>query len=261
MARFCPLFSGSTGNSYYIGSKSAGVLVDAGRSARQLDNMLSACGIDASAVHGVLITHEHSDHISGLRVFAKKHGIPVFASKGTLRELRRQMENEVSLYEMEENLQLADMNISSFHTSHDCAEGLGYSIKTADGRKVTVSTDLGFISDEVKENLMGADFAVIESNHDLNMLKTGNYPYYLKQRILSNHGHLSNTACAELLPKLAQNGTTRFFLAHLSRENNTRQVALETSYASLIKAGFINGEDFILDAGKPENTEARTIIF
>ncbi len=261
MARFCPLFSGSSGNSYYIGSKTSGVLVDAGRTARQLDNMLKACGIETSAVQGILVTHEHTDHTSGLRVFAKKHSIPVFASKGTLRELKNQTNGEVSLYDMEEDLQLGDMTINSFRTSHDCAEGSGYRIKTADGKTLTIATDLGYISEEVEENLLGADFAVIESNHDINMLKTGGYPYYLKQRILSERGHLSNDACAGLLPKLAEGGTTRFFLAHLSRENNTRQIALNASFETLIKAGFINGEDFILDAGKPENTEARSVIF
>lgn len=260
MARFCPLFSGSSGNSYYIGSKTAGVLVDAGRSAKQIDMMLKACDIDPAVIQGILITHEHSDHISGLRVFAKKHAIPVFGSKGTIRELMYKTEG-ATLYEMEEDLQIADMEINAFHTSHDCAEGFGYSIKTADDRKITFATDLGFISDEVEDGIMGADFAVIESNHDVQMLKTGGYPYYLKQRILSDRGHLSNDTCADFLPRLAKSGTTRFFLAHLSKENNSRQVALDTSYEALIKEGFINGEDFILDAGKAENTEARTIIF
>lgn len=261
MARFCPLFSGSSGNSYYIGSKSAGVLVDAGRSAKQLDLMLKACEIDPLAIHGIFITHEHSDHVSGLRVFAKRHNLPVFASRGTIRALQSTLREEVTTHVMEDELQIAGMTINCFHTSHDCAEPLGFRIKTADDRVITVSTDLGFISEECENSLMASDFAVIESNHDVDMLRTGPYPYYLQRRILSNKGHLSNDTCADFLPRLAKSGTTRFFLAHLSRDNNSRKIALETSLASLIKAGFIQGEDFLLDAAKPENIECRTVVF
>lgn len=260
MARFCPLFSGSSGNSYYIGSKTAGILVDAGRSARQLDKMLEACDINPDAIQGILVTHEHSDHVSGLRVFAKKHSVPIFSSKGTVNKLEGTVD-EAKLYEIEDSLQIADMEIEHFHTSHDCAEPIGFRIKTKDDKVITVSTDLGYITEEVEDGLLGADFAVIESNHDVEMLKFGPYPYYLKQRILSNRGHLSNDACADFLPKLANSGTKRFFLAHLSKENNSRQVALETALRSLSSTGLIVGEDFILDAGKPENLEARTVIF
>lgn len=260
MARLCPLFSGSKGNSYYIGSKSAGILIDAGRSAKQLVNMLIACEIGLEAVQAIFITHEHTDHVSALRVFLKRHRVPVFASRGTIREISGTLE-DATLYEMERDVQIADMTINAFHTSHDCAEGLGYTVRTADHRKFTLATDLGFVSEEVEESLLGSDFVVLESNHDVDMLRYGPYPYMLKKRILSDRGHLSNDACAALLPKLAKNGTTRFLLAHLSQDNNTRAAALEASLQTLVSGGFIHGEDFIVDAAKPVNDEARSIIF
>lgn len=260
MARLCPLFSGSSGNSYYIGSRSAGLLIDAGRSARQLDNMLKLCGIDPLAVQGVLVTHEHVDHVSGLRVFAKKYGLPVFASAGTLSALENGLEG-VETHRAERGLQLAGMTVSPFHTSHDCAEPMGFQVETEDGRIFALSTDLGYLSDEVRESLLGADFVVIESNHDLEMLRTGPYPYPLKQRILSQQGHLSNAVCAGFLPELAKSGTKRFLLAHLSRENNSPTLALETSLSALTQAGFVRDVDFLLDVARPENTAGHSVIF
>lgn len=260
MARLCPLFSGSTGNSYYIGSRSAGLLIDAGRSARQLDNMLKLCGIDPLALQGILVTHEHTDHSSGLRVFAKKYQLPVFASAGTLKVLESALP-EVELCPLEGELELAGMTVTPFHTSHDCAEPLGYRIRTEDGRVLGFATDLGYLSDTVKEHLLGADFVVIESNHDPEMLRTGGYPYPLQQRILSDRGHLSNGVCAEFLPELAKSGTKRFLLAHLSRENNTPSLALETSLSALTRAGLVREVDFLLDTAKPENSQGHSVIF
>ncbi len=260
MARLCPLFSGSSGNSYYIGSRSAGVLIDAGRSARQLENALRLCGQDPLTVQGILLTHEHTDHIAGLRVFAQKYQLPVFASAGTLEAMGDDLEG-IERRPVEQGLQLAGLTVGFFHTSHDCAEPLGYRIKTEDGRNFALSTDLGYLSDEVKEALLGADFTVIESNHDEKMLREGRYPYYLKKRILSDHGHLSNDVCAAFLPELAKSGTKRFLLAHLSRENNTPSLALETALLHLVKAGLIRDVDFLIDVAEPENSSGKTIIF
>lgn len=260
MARLCPLFSGSSGNSYYIGSRSAGVLIDAGRSARQIEGMLRSCGIDPLAVQGILVTHEHTDHVNGVRVFAKKYRLPIFASQGTLQALEGALA-DAETHVAVSGMQLAGMTVTPFHTSHDCAESLGFRIQTEDNRCFTLSTDLGCLSEEVIENLLGADFAVIESNHDVEMLRNGGYPYHLKRRILSDRGHLSNAACAAFLPELAKSGTKRFLLAHLSRENNTRAIALEASLSSLVRAGYVPDVDFLLDAAKPENAGGKAIIF
>lgn len=260
MARLCPLFSGSRGNSYYVGSRSAGVLVDAGRSARQLDNMLKSCSIEPMAIQGILITHEHSDHVSGARVFAKKYQIPVFASRGTIMALGEKLEG-VKTYVIQEDLNIADMQIHPFSTPHDCAEPLGYRIHTHDKRVITIATDMGYLPDKVREGILGSDFVVLESNHDEEMLKNGEYPYSLKRRILSQHGHLSNDLCAEFIVELARNKTRRFLLAHLSDENNTHALAMRVSKSALERAGFVDGEDFILDVALPENTQGKSIVF
>ncbi len=260
MARLCPLFSGSSGNSYYIGSRSAGLLIDAGRSARQLDGMLKLCGIDPLAIQGILVTHEHVDHVSGLRVFARKYGLPVFSSAGTLQALESTLEG-VETHTAEDGLQIAGMTVYPFATSHDCADPHGFRIRTEDGRIFALATDLGILSSSVKERLLGADFVVIESNHDREMLRSGSYPFHLKQRILSDRGHLSNDACAGFLPELAKSGTRRFLLAHLSRENNSPSLALNTSLSTLVRAGLVQNVDFLLGTAKPENTEGSSIIF
>ena len=145
MAELCPLFSGSTGNSYYIGSKSSGILVDIGRSCKQVTTVMQRCGIDPLSVQGILITHEHSDHISGLRVFVSKYHIPVFASKGTLGALESMgiLNDKYPAYTIEDTLELAGMHVNAFRTPHDCAESFGYRIEAEDGHTVTVATDIG----------------------------------------------------------------------------------------------------------------------
>ena len=264
MARFCPLFSGSSGNSYYIGSSGSGVLIDAGRSAKQITNMLGSCEIDIASVKAIFVTHEHSDHVKGLRVFASRHHIPVFASVGTLKALEKMgcLNEKYPADVIDENgMECAGMYIKPFRTSHDCAEGLGYRIETQDGRSAGFSTDLGYFSEAVKKELLGTDLVVLESNHDVRMLQNGAYPYYLKQRILSNIGHLSNQACADQLFELAKKGTTRFILAHLSSENNTPELAYQTSLCSLSLAGLKEGVDYQLYVAPKENVNSKVMIF
>jgi len=260
MARLCPLFSGSSGNSYYIGSRSAGVLIDAGRSARQTDAMLRLCGIDPLAISGVLVTHEHSDHIGGLRVFCKKYQLPIYASSGTLDAIKQNLAG-VELCPISGDFELAGMNIHSFPISHDCQEPTGYRIHTEDGREFCLATDLGYLSEEVQKNLLGCDMVVLESNHDIEMLRNGPYPYQLKRRILSKEGHLSNFDCAKFLPDLLKSGVRRFLLAHLSRENNSPSLAFNCALQSLTTIGAKRDVDFMLGIAPVENSNGKTVIF
>lgn len=265
MTELCALYSGSTGNSYFVGTGTAGILVDIGRSARQTTGILERCAIDPLAVSGILITHEHSDHVSGLRVFASRYNIPVYASAGTLTALESMGvlngKFPVQAVECTCVFEAAGMQIQPFRTPHDAAESFGYRIYTEDQKILTVATDLGYVTPEIEENLLGADIAVLESNHDVGMLRMGSYPYSLKRRILSDYGHLSNAACASFLPELYAKGTKRFLLAHLSRENNTPDLARETAVCNMRMAGMTKDRDYILDVAPIENLDGKKIQF
>lgn len=264
MARFCSLFSGSSGNSYYIGSADKGILIDAGRSAKQMESMLSRCEIDISAIKAIFVTHEHSDHVKGLRVFASRYNLPVYASGGTLDALDNMGCLSAKFQSRpigSEGLECAGLAIKPFRTSHDSAESVGYCVKTHDGRKIAVCTDLGCLDDKVRSELSGADMVALESNHDVGMLRNGPYPYPLKRRILSQTGHLSNTDCAAELCGFAKSGTTRFVLMHLSSKNNTPGLAFQTALCSLTIAGLKKDRDFELYVAPQENCSGKAIIF
>lgn len=260
MARLCPLFSGSKGNSYYIGSRQQGILLDAGCSARRVEAALARCGVEPGAVRAVLLTHEHSDHVAGARVFAKKHSLPVFASQGTLLALGEALEG-LERWVLDGPEELAGMRVTPFETPHDSAQSLGFRVETSDGRRFAYATDMGMVTDCVRRHLLGAQFVVIESNHDREMLRNGGYPANLKRRILSPRGHLSNDDCAALLPELAAAGCRRFLLAHLSAENNTPALARQAALSALRGAGLQPERDFWLGVAPVENREGKSIIF
>ena len=257
MARICPLFSSSGGNSFYISASGNSLLVDAGMNAKQLDIAIDRIGEDVSKVRAVLITHEHGDHIKAVRVFASKHGIPVYASAGTIRGMQDIIDcSKLDLREIDfDGFEVAGMVVLPFHTSHDSRESNGYRIETPDGRSIAVATDMGYVSDDVKQALPGCDAVLLESNHDLGMLRCSSYPYHVKRRIMSGVGHLSNDSCAEFAKQLIESGTTRLILGHLSRENNDPALAYQTTKAELDLMGAVEGRDYILKVAKPVNDE------
>ncbi|MCL2884347.1 MAG: MBL fold metallo-hydrolase [Oscillospiraceae bacterium] len=252
LTRFCPLFSGSSGNCTYVGTGAVGgahvigVLVDAGVSARRIVQALRDRGIDINDISAILVTHEHSDHIKGLLMLQKYFRLPVYATEGTCRELRR-----MGIRCETPPPEVAGMGVTPFATPHDARESCGFLLRCGE-RTVAIATDLGHVTDTVRGALRGADLVMLESNHDVDMLTCGAYPYYLKARISSEVGHLSNAVCAGELYRLAMSGTTRFVLGHLSRENNRPQLALETARAGM--GGLKENKDYILAVATPDAT-------
>ncbi len=255
MARFCPLFSGSKGNCVVVGGADSFILIDAGVSAKRITEALCQRGLDIGRLAGIFVTHEHSDHISGVRVLASKYDLPVFANEATLAELDKGGHlagtggGKVC---PEEGTELGGIHIVPFRTSHDTVCSCGYRITTADGRTAAVATDTGCVTSEMNAALTGCDLVYIESNHDVSMLMNGSYPLATKQRILSASGHLSNEACAVELQYLAASGTTRFILGHISQENNTTARALAASGAALNAMNLRQGVDYTLAAAPQE---------
>jgi len=256
MARYCPLFSGSSGNSTYVGTADGGVLIDAGVSAKRIKNALETREIDPSSLRAILVTHEHTDHISGLRVLLKQLKIPVIATEGTLEALvhHNALPPDAVTIAAKETMTVGDLEVRVFHTPHDSAESCGFCVRFPDERTLAIATDMGCVTDEATEAITGCDLVHIESNHDVQMLECGPYPYSLKYRVLSNRGHLSNACCAALLPSLMQRGSTRFMLSHLSRENNSPLLAYTEARSALEANGGQLGSDFLLAVAEPEST-------
>lgn len=248
MYRFCTLFSGSSGNSTYIGTEHEGVLVDIGKNAKQTTTSLSELGLSPECVKAVFITHEHIDHVAGLRVFCNKHKIPVYATLGTLQALEESghLKGDFPVFQITDYADIGDFHIRCFNTLHDSADSCGYTIELPNGIKTAVATDLGVVTDEVEEALIGSKTLLLESNHDINMLQTGPYPYCLKRRILSENGHLCNDDAAKTVLKLAMNGAEHILLGHLSSENNYPDLAFQTTKSVMDSAGVLLDKDYTL---------------
>ncbi len=254
--RFCSLFSSSSGNSTFIGSAKTGILIDAGVSAKRLKEALLAREIDPASLGGIFITHEHSDHIKGMRILASTFKIPVYASEGTMAFLEENGHVTSKFpFEIidEKGVEIGDIFVKSFKTPHDSTESCGFQLTFSDGEKAAVATDTGCITDTMRKYIIGCGLVMLESNHDVGMLQNGPYPYYLKRRILSDRGHLSNECCAEFAKELIEKGTRRLFLGHLSNENNFPDLAFQTNLVAINETGAVNGRDYILEVNKKEN--------
>lgn len=258
MARFCSLFSSSSGNCTYLGYAKNGILIDAGVSAKKIKTSLLERELDPASLSAIFVTHEHSDHIKGIRIIASTYNIPVYASAGTLAGLSQAgiLNGKFPYYEIGPNgVTAGDMLVKPFKTPHDSNESLGFTVTFPDERRAAVATDIGHMTDEIMRSLTGCDLVMLESNHDVGMLENGAYPYYLKRRILSDRGHLSNEACAEAAASLVGTGTTRLFLGHLSTENNLPELAFQTSFASIAETGAKRGTDYLLTVNPKENAD------
>lgn len=226
------LYSGSGGNSAFVRVGDTAILIDAGRNAKALCGCLSSIGEEMASICAIFITHEHSDHISALEVVAKRNEIPIYMTRQSAVKIsqesavrKRMIEKDVIFSE-----EIGDIRIRSFRTSHDSLMSVGYRIEYEDEgvvHAIGYATDIGYVSDDVREALIGCEAVVIESNHDVDMLMRGPYPADLKRRVRSSHGHLSNADCAEFALDLVKNGTRAIMLAHLSRENNEPEIAFD----------------------------------
>lgn len=254
MAKICPIFSGSTGNSTYIATEKTKILVDAGASCKSLALELSKIGADVSELSAIAVTHEHIDHIKGLKALLKKSGATLIASEQTIMALEgldKIPPNTKVIPLSDKGLEVGEIVVNRFATSHDCAGSSGYNFILPDSKKISVCTDLGVITDEVSLALSGSYIVLLESNHDVEMLKKGPYPPHLKVRILGDKGHISNNTCATELKKLYKNGTERFILGHLSQNNNTPILARSTAESALMDLSAVYDKDYILKIASP----------
>ena len=240
MPRLITLFSGSSGNCHYIRSETTEILIDAGVSARSIENALREIGSTTRNISAIFITHEHVDHVRGLEVISKKFGIPVhmteLSANALIKDPCAALNSTLITHSPLYNVTVGDITISSFVSPHDSACCVGYRIEFPLGdsvHKIGVATDIGHVESDIVDALYGVDECIIESNHDVSMLMTGPYPYMLKRRILSPIGHLSNDDCGKLLNILAGSGTHAFMLAHLSKENNYPPIAEKSAELAL----------------------------
>ena len=236
---YTTLASGSSGNCALVCCGGTRLLLDAGISARRITTALKGLGVDPASLGGVLVTHEHSDHISGLATLSKQLGLPVYATAPTLRQLCYRipfLERLCRDFAPGDGFPVGELWVTSFPTSHDAACSVGYTL-AGDGSKLASATDLGRLTPEVLNAVRGCDLLVCESNHDVDWVRSGPYPYYLKERILGDRGHLSNEMGAELAALAAESGARAVVLAHLSSENNTPARARDVAARRLSAAG------------------------
>lgn len=231
--RMCSIASGSSGNCIYVGTDHTHLLVDTGISKKRIEEGLHKLEIKGEELDGILITHEHSDHIQGLGVFSRKYGIPVYATPGTISGIRaysglgKMPEGLLHTIETDRKFTLGDIEIDPFVISHDANEPCGYRLECGN-KSMAVATDLGTYDDYTVEKLKKLDAVLLEANHDIHMLEVGPYPYPLKKRIMGNKGHLSNELSGQLLCDILHDDLKYIFLGHLSKENNYAKLAYET---------------------------------
>ena len=224
------LFSGSSGNCFFVDGGNEKLLIDCGVSARAAETALASLGTSMRDISAIFVTHEHTDHTKGLEVISKRFHIPTYMTEKTARALitdpKASLLSDLYLFDGEFSVKIGGFTVNSFLTSHDCARSVGYTIEK-DGVKLGFATDMGCVTENVKEALSGCRAALVEANHDVTMLELGPYPFELKLRIKSDKGHLSNADCAGFCRFLCENGTKSILLGHISKENNVPSLAVD----------------------------------
>ena len=237
---FCPLFSGSSGNATYIEAGNVRLLVDAGAAGIRVENALKLGGFDPRALNAILVTHEHTDHVAGVGILSRKYGIPVYANAACFLAMEKSTgtiaPHCTRVFETNRDFFIGEVNVLPFSTPHDAVEPVGYTF-THNRCKAGVLTDIGCMEDRLYDAVDGCELLLLESNHDIDMLNYGPYPYPLKQRILSRKGHLSNDDCGAALTRLYARGLRHAILGHLSKDNNRPELALKTVGNALTAEG------------------------
>lgn len=256
------LASGSSGNCLLMTDGTTHLLVDAGISARRITKALKELGVEPGELAGILVTHEHTDHIAGIATLTKQLGLPIYASRAAGLQLTYRIafvEEHLHSVTPGESFELGTFGVESFPTSHDTEESLGYAVTCA-GRKAAVTTDLGVVTESVRGGIRGAHLLVCETNHDVDWVNAGPYPYYLKRRILGERGHLCNEDGAALARFAVEGGARTVVLAHLSGENNTPARAHTVVKTCLSAAGVETGRDILLDVAPRSETSRRYVV-
>ncbi|MEK4027475.1 MULTISPECIES: MBL fold metallo-hydrolase [Bacillaceae] len=247
--RFSVLASGSTGNAFYVETEDQAFLVDAGLSGKQMEGLFASIDREIKNLTGILVTHEHSDHIKGLGVLARKYKLPIYANEKTWQAMDKLTGNidteQKFTFDMETVQSFGNLDIESFGVSHDAAEPMFY-VFHHEGRKLALITDTGYVSDRMKGVINNADAYVFESNHDVQMLRVGRYPWNIKRRILGDFGHVSNEDAAVAMSDVIGDRTKRIYLAHLSQDNNMKDLAKMSVTQTLEMKDMPVGEQFEL---------------
>ena len=249
----CTLASSSSGNATIVSHGNTHLLIDAGISLRKIREGLKSLDLTPDDIAGVLVTHEHSDHVKGLEMLTKYHNTSIFSSVGAghgIYHSKNQLEPYINGFEIGIAFEMGDVIVSSFNIPHDACQSVGFCLQ-AGGKTLAYATDLGYVTQEVMDAMRGADIAIIESNHDKKMLKSGPYPAPLKRRVASKYGHLSNDDCGLFAVELVKSGTKYLQLSHLSKENNTPILAKKTVGQAMADVGISVDEDVILDVALP----------
>ena len=241
MFNFCSLYSGSSGNSLFVESENTKLLVDAGVSSKKIETALTNLKIDPSSINGILITHEHSDHVQGLGTFAKKFNLPVYVNQKTLDAMPNQKdkisEKNIKIIKNEEKFEIGDLKIKPFSIPHDTANPCGFNI-IHDNKKISIATDIGHMTNGIIKNLEDSIFIMLEANYDPEVLKFSKYPYILKSRIAGPTGHLPNEMAGKTIAHLLNSGLQQAILGHLSKESNFPELAYKTVIDEVISSNY-----------------------
>ena len=258
MFNFCSLYSGSSGNSLFVETPNTKLLIDAGVSSKKIETALKSIDVDPSSLDGILITHEHTDHVQGLGTFSRKFDLPVFVNSKTLDAMPKQKdripEKNIKTFEVNDKFSINDLDVKSFSIPHDAANPCGFSILKGD-KKISIATDIGHMTNSIIKNLEESLFVLLEANYDPEVLRCSSYPFNLKNRIAGPTGHLSNEMAGKTISYLLKSGLKNAILGHLSKESNFPELAYQTVIDELISNNYDENALSLLVAPRDEHSK------